>query len=251
MDRLYERPDIYDLAYTEETYKILKEHYMKMFKDCQISSILDCSFGTGNLTIVLAEMGYKVSASDISEAMLEKGREKALKKGLDIELKQCDFRNLSKNFHDKYDCVMSTGNSLPYVKNDELEKVLREMDALVRDKGYLYFDIRNWDKIIRTHQRFYFYPPFFKDDIRINLFQIWDHNSDGTITFNIVYSFEKENKVIQREIFEEIYNPVSKDFIIKVLDELGYYDFKIKPYPYIREVELEDVDWYCLLARKK
>lgn len=250
MEKLYERPDIYDLSFTEKMNKALKKHYVKMFEGCDISTVLDCSFGTGNLTLALAEMGYMLTASDISEVMLKRGKDKALEKKLNIEFKQSDFRKLSENFDEQYDCVMSTGNSLPYVTNDDVIMALKQMNNLVKENGFLYLDTRNWEKIMRTHQRFYFYPPYFKDDTRINLMQVWDYNSNGTITFNLLYSFEKENKIVQREIFEEVYNPVSKDFIINTLRELGYYDFKIKSFPYNREMKFEDMDWYCLMARK-
>lgn len=90
---------------------------------------------------------------------------------------------------------MSTGNSLPYVPNEEVVDTLHKMDLLVRSGGYIYIDTRNWDKIIREHQRFYFYPPYYEKDVRIDSFQVWDYIEDGRITFNIVYSFEKKKQI--------------------------------------------------------
>ena len=89
-----------------------------------------------------------------------------------MELKRCDFRDLSAWQDRQFDCVTSTGNSLGYVSNEEVRKVLEEMDAHVRPGGYLCFDSRNWEKIQREKQRFYLYPPFFHEETRINLVQV-------------------------------------------------------------------------------
>ncbi|MDQ3990884.1 MAG: class I SAM-dependent methyltransferase, partial [Actinomycetota bacterium] len=40
------------------------------------ASVLDAGAGTGSITVLLAEMGYRVTALDLSEAMLARAREK-------------------------------------------------------------------------------------------------------------------------------------------------------------------------------
>lgn len=46
--------------------------------------ILDVGCGTGELSILLSQMGHHVTGIDLSENMMEKGRVKARSKGLDI-----------------------------------------------------------------------------------------------------------------------------------------------------------------------
>ncbi|MDD3242194.1 MAG: class I SAM-dependent methyltransferase [Eubacteriales bacterium] len=250
MAKLYERSEIYDLSFTPEANAVYREHYQKMLGDKPIRTVLDCSVGTGNLTLCLAELGYEVSGSDLSADMLKRCAHKARARGMEMPLKQCDFRQLDEAWQGSFDCVMSTGNSLAYVPEAEVRRTLRQMDARIRPGGWLYVDTRNWQRIVDTHQRFYFYNPTFYGDTRVDLFQVWDYNPDGTITFHLVFSFEREGKVFQREIFDEQYHPLMLETLLEELRAMGYEQPQIKPFPYRRERDFQDMEWYCLMARK-
>ena len=75
-ESFYDNPDVYDITHSEYFEKILEEHYRRVFKDKEIKSILDCSFGTGNLTFVLDKLGFDLTGSDISEKMIKKSTRK-------------------------------------------------------------------------------------------------------------------------------------------------------------------------------
>jgi ubiquinone/menaquinone biosynthesis C-methylase UbiE len=252
MRSIYDYPEIYDERFGEKANSAFKRHYEIMFDGKNINTILDCSFGTGNLTFCLAELGYKISGSDINRSMLEKATEKAKEKKLDVNFTLCDFRELSKHFDKKFNCVMSTGNALVHVNNNDLEETLSEMDKLVETNGYLYIDIRNYDKMLKDKERFQYAQPYFKEDgIRINCIQLWDYNTDGTITINIFQNYEKENKEIRREIFAETVYPVSSAYLVETIKRLGYENIEIKNFPCFNEHPLEDTYWHCILAYKK
>src|SRR3954466_3866823 len=48
------------------------------------ASVLDVGAGTGAMALLAAELGYRVTALDLSEGMLRKAREKAAQRGFDI-----------------------------------------------------------------------------------------------------------------------------------------------------------------------
>lgn len=251
MDKLYDRADIYDLIESESRTEAIRKDWEEFLGGRKIGSILDVSIGSGGMTLPLQELEIEVYGSDLSEAMLAKCAAKSEKKGKGIELKCCDFRDLSCWGDKSFDCVVSSGNSLAYVENVDVLKALERMDSHVRSGGFLCFDSRNWEKIQREKQRFYFYNPMFKDGNRINLIQVWDHNNDGSITFNLIYTFEKDNHIFQKEIFEEHYNPFPKDLAIKKMEEMGYTDIELKPLPCnIPEEDFEQIDWYRVIGRK-
>ena len=251
MEKLYDRADIYDLLQTEEKNRFVKEHWEKVLNGKSVHTLLDVSIGSGNLTLPLLDLGVEVSGSDLSEAMLGRCAEKAKAKNASVDLQVSDFRELTKRFSEQYDCVASTGNSLPYVANDQVLNVLEQMDALVKPGGYLYFDLRNWDRILKTRQRFYLYNPVFIGDVRVNLVQAWDYNTDGTMVFNFLFTFERDNQIIQKEIFQEHYHPVSQKPLLDKLHAMGYTDMEILCMPAHGGVfDLEKHDWYCVMAKK-
>ncbi len=97
-------------------------------------TILDIATGTGDLALEALRLGpEKITGVDISEGMLEKGREKIRKKGLSgrIELRTGDSENLQ--FPDNsFDAVMVSFG----VRNFEnLEKGLKEILRVLRPGG--------------------------------------------------------------------------------------------------------------------
>ncbi len=254
MPSLYDRADIYDLIESEDRYKILKDHWANVLRGRDIKSLLDVSIGSGSATLPLADLGVNLSGSDLSEKMLANCKRKAEARDFPIELKCCDFRNVSEYFEGPFDCVASTGNSLPYVSNDDVLKTLEQMDSLVKPEGYIYFEIRNWDKILEDKKRFFPYAPFFDGDTRINLTQIWDYNSDGSITFNILYVFERDKRFLQMEVFEEHYIPIKRDVLLGKLEDMGYQDIQLLPYPSkadALDIPIDKLPWYCVAAKKQ
>jgi ubiquinone/menaquinone biosynthesis C-methylase UbiE len=56
--------------------------------------ILDIGTGTGFLSIMLAEIGYRVVGLDLSEEMIGRARKKARNRGVEVEFKPGDAENL-------------------------------------------------------------------------------------------------------------------------------------------------------------
>ena len=251
MEQLYDRADIYDLIDSEERTKVLREDWRQFLADRRIQTLLDVSVGTGSMTLPLQELGIEIFGSDLSEAMLARCRAKAEAKQKPVVLQQSDFRDLSCWKGQQFDCVASTGNALGYVSQADILVTLKQMDSLVKPGGYICFDSRNWEKIQREKQRFYLYNPFFRDGNRINLVQVWDHNPDGSITFNLLYTFERDNRIFQKEIFEEHYHPFPRKLIDDALAGLGYHSIELRPVPSnIPETEFSKMDWYRVIAQK-
>ncbi len=115
-----------DILWRKKAIKLLKAHQPKL--------ILDIATGTGDFAIeALALNPDKVIGVDISEGMLEVGRRKLVKKGLDkrIELQSGDSERLL--FDDnKFDAIIVAFG----VRNFEnLEKGLKDMHRVLKKGG--------------------------------------------------------------------------------------------------------------------
>ncbi len=81
--------------------------------------------------------------------------------------------------------------------------------------------------------------------------QVWDHNPDSSITFNLLYTFEQNEKIVQKEIFEEHYHPFTLKMVENKLSDLGYDQLYLRPVPcQISETDFDKIDWYRIIARK-
>ncbi|MFW5647886.1 MAG: class I SAM-dependent methyltransferase [Candidatus Alkaliphilus sp. MAG34] len=104
-----------------------------LFKPIPGMKILDVGCGTGNFSIKLVEKGCRVVGIDISEEMLEKAREKAKLKNLDIDFLNMDAYSM--NFPDEnFDGVFSMA---AFEFFNEPQKVYDEMYRVLKQNGYL------------------------------------------------------------------------------------------------------------------
>lgn len=105
MADLYDRVDIYDLAEDENSYEVYKKHWEAILKDRKIETLLDISIGSGSVTLPAADLGIRLTGSDLSESMLASCRKKADSGHIDIQLECCDFRTVSERYSGKFDYV--------------------------------------------------------------------------------------------------------------------------------------------------
>ncbi|HWQ64022.1 MAG TPA: class I SAM-dependent methyltransferase, partial [Methanospirillum sp.] len=86
-----------------------KEAWINLFRTftpADSFDILDVGCGTGEISMILAEMGHNVSGIDLSEGMLKKAKEKTEKTGLSAQFSIGDAESLSCN-DQSYDMVIN------------------------------------------------------------------------------------------------------------------------------------------------
>ncbi len=105
--------------------------------------ILDIGCGTGRHSIELAKRGYNVVGVDLSESMLQRAKEKAAKKKLQILFEKQDARKLT--YLNQFDLVIilcEGGFSL--MESDEMNfQILQNAANALKPKGKLIFTALN------------------------------------------------------------------------------------------------------------
>jgi 2-polyprenyl-3-methyl-5-hydroxy-6-metoxy-1,4-benzoquinol methylase len=105
--------------------------------------ILDVGCGTGRHSIELTARGYKTVGIDLSESMLQKAKEKAKAKNIDIEVLRFDARNLP--FDKEFDvAIMLCEGGFPLMETDEMNyEILKNVTKAMKDRCKFIFTTLN------------------------------------------------------------------------------------------------------------
>ena len=185
---------------TQTFYNNLAPHYDKLFSDWNAESreqadilkqifenhgfdttanILDCACGIGTQSIGLSRLGYRVTASDISDAEIAEANRRAADMNLKIRFKNADFRHLSEVFTETFDIVIAMDNALPHMlSSTELETAIKSIVNRIKPNGIFVGSIRDYDTILENKPSYS--PPYIhktENGQRIS-FQTWDWNDD-------------------------------------------------------------------------
>ncbi len=141
--------------------------------------ILDCAAGIGTQALGLWELGYDVTASDLSQRSLAMLREHAASfqpRGAappEVEIRIADYCALGRSFPAaSFDSVICMDNALAHMfTREDLDAAVRSMASVVADRGVILLSLRPYDELRETRPSFHPQAPRFKSDRMY--FQIW------------------------------------------------------------------------------
>jgi len=153
IEDFYDRlaPD-YDAMTTFEKRFVQEEPFFRLLvQRYGIRSALDAGCGTGFHSILLARLGVRVTAVDISARMLEELSRHTAGLGLDIRTVQAEFGDLVSRVAGPVDAVFSMGNTLAHPgTKQELRAALEAFSGLLAPGGILFVQLLNYDRILQT-----------------------------------------------------------------------------------------------------
>ncbi|MEX5300600.1 class I SAM-dependent methyltransferase [Kocuria sabuli] len=113
--------------------------------------LLDCTCGIGTQALPLARLGYRVTATDVSHAAVDRARVEAAARGIAVDAQVCDVRDVRDHVDGTFDVVISCDNALPHLLTDEhLRRALRSVRACLRPAGLLLVSLRDYDALRMT-----------------------------------------------------------------------------------------------------
>jgi 2-polyprenyl-3-methyl-5-hydroxy-6-metoxy-1,4-benzoquinol methylase len=114
------------------------------------TEILDCPCGHGRISNALAERGFRVTGLDATELFLERAREDAAARGVEVEYVHGDMRELP--WRERFDGLVNWFTSFGYFADDENKAVVRAFHDALRPGGRLVLETQNVSRIMLDPQ---------------------------------------------------------------------------------------------------
>jgi len=108
---------------------------------------LDLGCGTGLDSIALAKLGLNVTASDQSSGMIQKAESNARIHGVDISFIASPIEKIFLNSKDKFDFIISMGNTLANIDEYQLRLFLKNLSTFMNAGGTAVFQILNFEML--------------------------------------------------------------------------------------------------------
>lgn len=193
----------------------------KFVSEYQIQAALDAGCGTGFNSIVLAQLGVQVTATDISEHMLHRAKNNAERKGVHIDTRRCSFEDVAALAHRMYDAVFCLGNSLAHLTTKkDLKKSLKSFKYVLRPGGTLVLQLLNYTRILHDQERIV----HIKEVQGKTFIRFYDF-MDERLIFNIL-TLQKEGNSIRHNLHSIHLHPWQSEEIIHSLHSSGYKDIQ-------------------------
>ncbi len=190
----------------------------KIFKDNGFdknAKILDCACGIGTQAIGLAEIGYDVTCSDISEGEVKEAKVRAKESNVKICFKQADFCALSKSFSEKFDIIIAMDNALPHMLTlSALESAVKSITSQIEKGGIFVASIRDYDALLIDKPPYS--PPYIhktQNGKRVS-FQTWDWEDDK---YKLVQYIIDDENTLQISKFECKYWAIRRELLTNLL----------------------------------
>jgi glycine/sarcosine N-methyltransferase len=191
--------------------------FQSLLKKYHIELALDAGCGTGFHSILLAQLGLQVTATDISEQMLNVTQKNAKQKNVQVETIQSSFNDLNKKTNKTYDAVFCLGNSLAHILEEkELLDSLKIFHEILKFGGLLFVQMLNYNRIMRNRERIQSIK-----EINGNIFVRFYDFIDKILLFNVL-TIKKQGSEIKHSLRSiEIFPWQSAD-LVRIFYDAGY-----------------------------
>lgn len=151
-DRLAEDYDL--MTGFEERFDRERPWFRKILMKYGMTAALDAGCGTGFHSILLSQLGVRMTAIDISGEMVGRTQSNAERMGVDVTTIRAAFPDLHHLFMENFGAVFCLGNTLPHLlSRGDLLLALGNFAAVLETSGTLFIQLQNYEKILRERKK--------------------------------------------------------------------------------------------------
>jgi SAM-dependent methyltransferase len=189
----------------------------------RLHTVLDASCGIGTQSLGLADLGYEVTASDISAGAVKRARSEAKARELLVQTSIADMRNLHTHHRRSFDVVLACDNSVPHLlSNEDILTAFQQFYACTNRGGICLVSVRDYSAMhfsnpIQVH-------PYGAREVagaRYVLLQVWDWKPPlYETTFYIIEHREGSEPVVHAS--RATYYAVSIPILIQLMEQAKF-----------------------------
>ena len=175
----------YDVMTAFEKRFVQERPFFRILVDTHgLTTAIDAGSGTGFHSILLAQLGVRVTAVDLSGQMLARLRDHAITLALPIDTLEIPFSELAASIRTPVDGLFSMGNTLAHLLTPgALATALENFARVIRPGGILFLQLLNYARILSARTRvqnvreeggttFIRYYDFAGETIRFNVMRV-------------------------------------------------------------------------------
>jgi SAM-dependent methyltransferase len=163
----------------------------------QVHRILDAACGIGTQSIGLAQLGYQVTASDISATELELAGKEATIRSLSLQFAIADMRELRHVHQGMFDIVIACDNAIPHLLSEEdILSAFQQFYACTTEDGGCIISVRDYANMDLGGRKHYPRTVHQTPAGRVILFDIWEF--DGAYYDFTTYIVEDRGEAVAR-----------------------------------------------------
>ena len=183
-----------------------KRKLLEKFIDEKTKLAADIGCGSGVDSIALSKLGLNVVAFDPSDEMLKIASVNSERMKVKIKFKNYEADKIPKDFNNKFDLVVSLGNTFANISEDKLSASLQRCYDILKPNSSLLIQVLNYDKILKQKERII----NITECLNKIFIRFYDFEEGETI-FNIL-SFSKVDFSKRKLTSTKIYPHSQKDF---------------------------------------
>jgi SAM-dependent methyltransferase len=203
--------DFWQAVIPEETTKAEADFLEKHLQLSPGARVLDAPCGGGRLAIELAARGCRMVGVDISPQFLDAGRQAARERGLGVEWRQADMRDLP--WHGEFDAAYCAGSSFGFLGDEGDRQFLSAVARTLKPRGRFFADFKAAESTLPNFRERY--------EMRIGDIEFQARNAYDpvTATMRSDYIVSRGDRVEKKRAVHRIYTTRE---ILRMLDHPGF-----------------------------
>ncbi|MFY9069717.1 class I SAM-dependent methyltransferase [Aliarcobacter butzleri] len=209
---LYAKVEPY-LDFEEEVYTLHKE-FLRFVMINDLDNIIDIGCGQGYFLENLKVNKKKYFGIDLSVEQIKVCQEKNLNaKAIDL-----------KDVKEKFDCATAIFDVLNYISKNELKRFLEQTYEILNQNAYFIFDVNSYFGFDEVAQG------TITVDVEDKFIAIDANFENNKLQTDITLFEKQENGLFSKEQDSIIQEYHSKEFLTKILEEIGFKQIEIKEF---------------------